>query len=108
MRLRRPSLIGLHRAFHDAPLAHAILVDAAFVVDRVERTIEDRLEGHFVRGGDLGHAGRRHEFDIQPLVLEETFVAGDQHGQVMDCVHDRELDFLGVALNRHDIPSSGP
>ena len=30
----------------------------------------------------------------KPFVLEETFVAGDQHGQVVDRVHDRDLSFF--------------
>src|SRR6266487_2673969 len=31
--------IDQYRALHDSPFAHAVLVDAAFVVDRVERAV---------------------------------------------------------------------
>ena len=97
LRPRSPSRVGLDRALHDAPFAHAVLVDAAVVVDRVERAIEDRIELDEVRGRDLRHPRRGHELDVEALVLEESLVAGDQHGQVVDRVHDRDLGLLRVA-----------
>jgi hypothetical protein len=36
--------VGLDGPFHDAPLAHAVLVDAALVVGGVERPVEDGFE----------------------------------------------------------------
>src|SRR5262249_11530495 len=72
------------------------------VVDRVERTVEDRIELDEVRGRDLRHPGRGHELEVQPLVLEESLVAGHQHGQVVDRVHDGDLRFGRMALDIHD------
>jgi hypothetical protein len=45
-------------------------------------------------GRDLRHAGCGDEVDVQPLVAVETVVARDQHGQVVDRVHDRHLGLL--------------
>src|SRR5262249_20227180 len=82
------------------PLTHPVAVDPAFVVDRVERTLEDGIELDGMRGRDLGHPGRRHELEVEPLVAEEPFVAGDEDGQVVYRVHDRDLG-LGSGLGRH-------
>src|SRR5207247_2205145 len=60
--------VRLDRALHDAPLAHAVLVDAALVVRGVERAIEDRVELHRVRCRHLRHARRGDELDVEPLV----------------------------------------
>jgi len=94
-------VFGLDRALHDAPLAHAVLVDAAVVVDRVERAVEDGIELHEVRGRRLGHPRRGDKVELQALVLEEAFVAGDQHGQVVDRVHDGDLRLGRSFLRGH-------
>src|SRR3989442_3161108 len=53
-----------------------------------------------MRARDLGHPRRGHELEVEPLVPKEPLVAGDQHGQVMDRVHDRDLRF-GPGLGSH-------
>jgi hypothetical protein len=83
--------VRFDRAFHDAPFAHPVLIDAALVVGGVERTVEHRIELHGVRGGHLRHPGRGDELDIEPLVFEKPQVARHQHRQVMNRVHDRDL-----------------
>ena len=93
LRRRQAFGVGLDRALHDAPLAHAVLVDAALVVDRVERPVEHRVELHRVRRRDLRHPRRRHELDVEPLVLEKALVARDQHRQVVHRVHDGDFRF---------------
>src|SRR4029434_5127001 len=82
-------------------LTHAVAVDTAFVVDRVERALEDGVEPDGVRGRDLGHAWRRHELEVEPLVAIEPLVARDEHGQVVDRVHDGHLG-PGAGLRSHD------
>jgi len=83
--------VCLHRALHDAPLAHTILVDAALVVDGVQRPIEDRLELDRVRRRHLCHARRRHEIEVEPFIDKEAFVTRDEYRQVVDGVHDGDL-----------------
>ena len=100
----QPAAVGLDRALHDAPFAHAVLVDAAVVVDGVERALEDGIELDGVGGRDLRHPRRGHELDVQALVLEVALVAGDQHRQVVDRVHDRDLRLLRL-LNIHGASS---
>jgi hypothetical protein len=76
----QPAAVGFDGALHDPPFAHAILVDAAVVVDRVERAVENGIKSYGVRGRDLGHPGRRHKLDVQALVPKKSFVAGDENG----------------------------
>ena len=97
--------IGLDGALHDAPFAHAELVDAAVIVDGLERALEDGIELDEVGRRDLRHPRRRHEVDVQALVPEEPLVAGDEHGKVMDRVHDRDLGLLRGLHNIHDASS---
>ena len=100
--LPRPQALalGLHGSLHDAPFAHAVLVDAALVVDRVQGTLEDGVPGDGVGRGHLRHARRGNELDVQPLVLVEALVARHQHGQVVDSVHHRKLNALARRLLR--------
>ena len=77
----RSPCVGLDGALHDAPFAHAVLVDAALIIDRVERAVEDGIELDDMGGRDLGHPRRGHELDVEALVLEKSFVARDQHGR---------------------------
>src|SRR5207237_2291382 len=44
-----------------------------------------------VRGGRLRHARGGDELEVEPLVLEVTLVARDQHRQVVHGVHGRDL-----------------
>jgi hypothetical protein len=106
IRIAEKSLtIGLDGALHDPPFAHAELVDAALVVDGLERAVEDRIELDEVRRRDLRHPRRGHEVDVQALVPEEPVVAGHQHGKVMDRVHGRDLRLLRGLPNIHEASS---
>ena len=58
-------------------------------------------------GGRLVALAAPTKLDVQSLVLEKSPVAGDQHGQVVDGVHDRNLGFRKCILNSHDVSSFG-
>jgi len=57
-------------------------------------------------GGRPGPPRRGPEIDVQTLVLEKILLAGDQHGQVVDRVHDRDLRFV-PELNSQIVPHIG-
>ena len=92
--------VGLDRALHDAPLAHAELVALALVVERLHGAREDVVLERAVVGGGLAAAGRGEHRHVEALVAEIAFVARDQQRQVVDRVHHRRRDFL-AARGRH-------
>src|SRR5205807_7131330 len=81
---------------------------SAFVVDRVERAVEDGIELDEVRGRDLRHSRCGHELEVQALVLEEAFVACDQNGQVVHRVHGRNLGFCSFRSEEHTSELQSP
>ena len=85
--------VGFDSALHNAPFAHAVLIDAALVVHGIEGAVEDGIEFEAVSCRDLRHSRRRHEFDIQSFVLEKSPVPRNQHRQIVNSIHERDLWF---------------
>ena len=107
---RRPlaTLNGFHGALHDSPLAHAVLIDAAGVVEGFHGAVEDLMAQRLAVDIDLRSAWRVDDRHIEPLVTEQAFISGHEHRQVMNGIHHGNPHGFQVGLCRHDCSPFAP
>ena len=94
------------RVHHGAPRPVLRAVDVGFNALVIAWAVEHRIKLLGVRSCRLCRSRRDDEIDVQSLTFEEPFIARNQHGQVVDRVHDRKLWFLrDLLFPRHCLNS---
>jgi hypothetical protein len=72
----------------------------ALLVEGFHGALEDVFAQRLMIGPALPGARRLDDLDVETLIAEKAFVAGDQQRQIVNGVHHRRLYFL----QPHDIP----
>jgi len=94
----------LHGTLHYSPLAHAVLVHGASVVEGFHSPVEYMGLERLVVRVDLSRARSAHDLHLKALVAEQGLVPGHQQRQIVHNVHHGNPDFLEFHRCCHSSP----